>query len=107
MTEQVRLNNANKLNHLLTIAKLQVKIKLAEGIAQSVSNQLENVMTPKEVKAALADEGVQAAIEKQVAAAVKAETKRCIEVVKAAEIPENGGKEIKVFVKAIVAGIKG
>lgn len=64
-------------------------------------------MNTKEVKAALADEGVQAAVKKQIAAAVKAETKRCIEVVKATEIPEDGGKETKAAIKSIVAGIKG
>ncbi len=70
-------------------------------------------MNAKEIKAALADEGVQAAIEKQVAAAVKAETKRVLEVVKA-EAENNKETEDKVVKKAIadalksvVTGIKG
>lgn len=69
-------------------------------------------MNAKEVKAALADEGVQAAIEKQVNAAVKAETKRVLEVVKAVA-DENKEQEDKVVkkitadvLKAVVAGIK-
>lgn len=69
-------------------------------------------MNAKEVKAALADEGVQAAIEKQVNAAVKAETKRVLEAVKAVA-DENKEQEDKVVkkitadvLKAVVAGIK-
>lgn len=69
-------------------------------------------MNAKEVKAALADEGVQAAIEKQVNAAVKAETKRVLEAVKAMA-DENKEQEDKVVkkitadvLKAVVAGIK-
>lgn len=69
-------------------------------------------MNAKEVKAALADEGVQAAIEKQVNAAVKAETKRVLEAVKEVA-DENKTQEDKVVkkitadvLKAVVAGIK-
>lgn len=69
-------------------------------------------MNAKEVKAALADENVQAAIEKQVNAAVKAETKRVLEAVKAVA-DENKEQEDKVVkkitadvLKAVVAGIK-
>jgi len=65
-------------------------------------------MNAKEIKAALADEGVQAAIEKQVAAAVKAETKRVLAVVKEAELPEDkvAAKATKAVLKSIVDGIK-
>lgn len=65
-------------------------------------------MNAKEIKAALADEGVQAAVEKEVAKAVKAETKRCLEVVKSAELPEDkaAAKAVKEALKSIVAGIK-
>jgi hypothetical protein len=65
-------------------------------------------MNAKEIKAALADEGVQAAVEKQVAAAVKAETKRVLAVVNEAELPEDKAalKATKEVLKAITAGIK-
>ena len=70
-------------------------------------------MNAKEIKAALADEGVQAAVAKQVGAAVKAETKRALEVVKA-EAENNKETEDKAVKKAIgealksvVTGIKG
>ena len=65
-------------------------------------------MNTKEIKAALADEGVQAAIEKQVAAAVKAETKRVLAVVKEAELPEDktAAKATKAVLKSIVDSIK-
>lgn len=65
-------------------------------------------MNAKEIKAALADEGVQAAVEKQVAAAVKAETKRVLTVVKEAELPEDKAvkKAVAEVLKGIVAGIK-
>ena len=65
-------------------------------------------MNAKEVKAVLADEAVQAAIEKLIAKAVKAETKRCLEVVKSATIPEDRAeaKVVKAFAKEVVAGIK-
>lgn len=70
-------------------------------------------MNAKEIKAALADEGVQAAIEKQVAKAVKVETKRCLDVVKEA-VDENKGtvdKDVKAataaFLKNITTSIKG
>ena len=62
-------------------------------------------MTPKEVKAALADENVIAAIEKRVAAAVKAETKRCINEAKAIVVPEDASAEVKTAVKSIVKTI--
>jgi hypothetical protein len=68
--------------------------------------QLENVMNAKEIKAALADEGVQAAIEKQVAAAVKAETKRVLAVIKETEVPEEGAKAVKAAIKDITGRIK-
>lgn len=70
-------------------------------------------MNAKEIKAALADEGVQAAVAKQVGAAVKAETKRVLEVVKAEaeNNKETEDKSIKKAVgealKSVVAGIKG
>lgn len=65
-------------------------------------------MNAKEIKAALADEGVQAAVAKQVAAAVKAETKRVLAVVKEAELPEDkaAAKATKAVIKSIVDGIK-
>lgn len=62
-------------------------------------------MNAKEIKAALADEGVQVAIEKQVAAAVKAETKRVLEVVKA-EAENNKETEDKAVKKAIAEALK-
>lgn len=68
-------------------------------------------MNAKEVKAALADEAVQAAIEKEVTKAVKAvkaETKRCLEVVKGTELPEDkaAAKAVKEALKSVTAGIK-
>ena len=65
-------------------------------------------MNAKEIKAALADEGVQAAVEKQVAAAVKVETKRVLAVIKDAVLPEDKAalKATKEVLKAITAGIK-
>lgn len=65
-------------------------------------------MNAKEIKAALADEGVQAAVEKQVAAAVKAETKRVLTVIKEAELPEDkaAAKAVKGYLQGIVASIK-
>ena len=65
-------------------------------------------MNPKEIKAALADEGVQAAVAKQVGAAVKAETKRVLTVVKEAALPEDkaAAKATKAVIKYIVDGIK-
>ena len=65
-------------------------------------------MNAKEVKAALADEAVQAAIEKEVTKAVKAETKRCLEVVKSTELPEDkaAAKVVKEALKSVTAGIK-
>lgn len=65
-------------------------------------------MNAKEIKAALADEGVQAAVEKQVASAVKAETKRVLAVIKEAELPEDktAAKTAKEVIKGIIAGIK-
>ena len=62
-------------------------------------------MNAKEIKAALADEGVQAAVAKQVAAAVKAETKRVLEVVKA-EAENNKETEDKAVKKAIAEALK-
>lgn len=62
-------------------------------------------MNAKEIKAALDDEGVQAAVEKQVAAAVKTETKRVLEVVKA-EAENNKETEDKVVKKAIADALK-
>lgn len=65
-------------------------------------------MNAKEIKAALADEGVQAAVEKQIAAAVKAETKRVLAVVKEVKLPEDkaAAKATKAVLKSIVDGIK-
>ena len=65
-------------------------------------------MNAKEVKAALADEAVQAAIKKEVAKAVKAETKRCLEVIKGIELPEDkaAAKAVKEALKSVIAGIK-
>jgi len=62
-------------------------------------------MNAKEIKAALADEGVQAAVAKQVAVAVKAETKRILEVVKA-EAENNKETEDKAVKKAIGEALK-
>jgi hypothetical protein len=62
-------------------------------------------MNAKEIKAALADEGVQAAVTKQVAVAVKAETKRVLEVVKA-EAENNKETEDKAAKKAIADALK-
>ena len=62
-------------------------------------------MNAKEIKAALADEGVQAAVTKQVAVAVKAETKRALEVVKA-EAENNKETEDKAVKKAIGEALK-
>lgn len=65
-------------------------------------------MNAKEIKDALSDEGVQAAVEKEVAKAVKAETKRVLAVIKAAELPEDkaAAKAAKEVIKGIIAGIK-
>jgi hypothetical protein len=65
-------------------------------------------MNTKEIKAALADEDMQAAVNKQVAAAVKAETKRVLTLVKEAELPEDKvtKKVVAEVLKGIVAGIK-
>lgn len=66
-------------------------------------------MNAKEVKAALADEAVQAVIEKQMTKAVKAETKRCLEVVKSIVVlPEDkvAAKAVKEVLKSVAAGIK-
>jgi hypothetical protein len=65
-------------------------------------------MNSKEVKAALADEGVQAAVEKQVTAAVKAETKRILGLIKETELPEDKDavRAAKAVIRAIKAGIK-
>lgn len=62
-------------------------------------------MNAKEIKAVLADEGVQAAVAKQVGAAVKAETKRVLEVVKA-EAENNKETEDKAVKKAIADALK-
>lgn len=65
-------------------------------------------MNAKEVKAALANEAVQAAVQKEVDKAVKAETKRVLTVIKEAELPEDkaAAKAVKEVIKGIVAGIK-
>jgi len=65
-------------------------------------------MNAKEIKAALADEDMQAAVNKQTAAAVKAETKRVLAIIKEAELPEDkaAAKAAKEVIKGIVAGIK-
>jgi DNA/RNA-binding domain of Phe-tRNA-synthetase-like protein len=60
-------------------------------------------MNAKEIKAALADEGVQAAVAKQVAVAVKAETKRVLTIIKdCKEI--NKAEEVKAT-KVVVADL--
>jgi hypothetical protein len=94
---------------MFTALLAQNRIQPAEGILPTRFNHLkEFIMNAKEIKAALADEGVQAAVEKQVAAAVKAETKRVLAVVKEAELPEDkaAAKATKEVLKAITAGIK-
>jgi hypothetical protein len=65
-------------------------------------------MNTKEIKAALADEDMQAAVNKQVATAVKAETKRILALVKEAELPEDKAtkKVVAEVLKGIVASIK-
>ena len=65
-------------------------------------------MNAKEVKAALANEAVQAAVQKAADKAVKAETKRVLTVIKEAELPEDkaAAKAAKEVLKGIVAGIK-
>lgn len=62
-------------------------------------------MNAKEIKAALADEGVQAAVAKQIGVAVKTETKRVLEVVKS-EAENNKKTEDKAVKKAIDAALK-
>lgn len=57
-------------------------------------------MNTREVKAVLADEAVQTAVNRQVAVAVKAETKRVLEVIKA-EVERNKETEDKDTKKAI------
>lgn len=56
----------------------------------------------------LQDEKVAALVEKEVAKAVKAETKRVLTVVKEAELPEDkaAAKAAKEVIKGIIAGIK-
>lgn len=56
----------------------------------------------------LEDPKVAALVEKEVAKAVKAETKRCLEVVKAVELPEDkaAAKAVKEALKSVIAGIK-
>lgn len=65
-------------------------------------------MNAKEVRDALADEDMQVAIQKKVAKAVKAETRRCLEVIKSTDRPEDKDKAraVKAFVREVVAGIK-
>lgn len=65
-------------------------------------------MNAKEIKAALADEGVQTAIAKEVCKAVKIETKRILDIVKAVEVPEERETKaaVKAAVKSVVEGIK-
>lgn len=65
-------------------------------------------MKAKEVKAILANEAVQAAIKKEVAKAVKAETKRIVNVVKAAKLPDDkaAAKAVKKALKDIILDIK-
>lgn len=70
-------------------------------------------MNAKEIKVALADEGVQAAIEKQVVKAVKAETKRCLDIIKEATdenkgtVDKNVKRDVATFLKNIAGSIKG
>ena len=65
-------------------------------------------MNAKEVRDALADEDMQVAIQKKVAKAVKAETRRCLEVIKSTDRPEDKdeARAVKAFVREVVAGIK-
>ena len=65
-------------------------------------------MNAKEVRDALADEDMQVAIQKKVAKAVKAETRRCLEVIKSTDRPEDKGeaRAVRAFVREVVAGIK-
>lgn len=60
-------------------------------------------MNAKEIKAALADEGVQAAVEKQVTAAVKVETKRVLAIIKDCK-EANKTEEVKAT-KLVVADL--
>jgi len=99
---------------MFTAAMAQTKIAPAEGILPTRYQPTRSfIMNAKEIKAALADEGVQAAVAKQVAVAVKAETKRILEVVKAeAEInKETEDKAVKKAIgealKSVATGIKG
>lgn len=71
-------------------------------------------MTPKEVKAALQDEAVQAAIEKIVAKEVAAERKRCLGELKAAsdgladtELGKAEKKAVAAILKEAATTIKG
>jgi hypothetical protein len=94
---------------MFTAAMAQIKIAPAEGIIPTRYQPTRSfIMNAKEIKAALADEGVQAAVTKQVAVAVKAETKRVLAVVKEAELPEDkaAAKAAKEVIKAITASIK-
>lgn len=65
-------------------------------------------MNAKEIKAAMADEDMQAAVEKEVAKAVKAETKRILDIIKSTELPEDKteAKIVKDTIKSIQASIK-
>lgn len=65
-------------------------------------------MTPKEIKAALADENMQAVITKQVDAAVKSDRKRTLNVIKSLELPEdrNEKRMAKSIIASIIEGIK-
>ena len=97
------------LNPLFTTQQGSEYNGRAEGIVPKLSQPPGvNIMNAKEVKAALADEAVQAAIQKEVAKAVKAETKRCLEAVKNVDLPEDkaAAKAVKEAVKGITAGIK-
>lgn len=65
-------------------------------------------MNAKEIKAALADEDLQAAVEKITAKAVKAETKRVITAIKKVGLPEDKAKAkiVKGYLKDVLASIK-
>lgn len=94
---------------MFTSTPTRRKIESAEGIGpEAFSTDLESTMNAKEVKAALNNEAVQAAIQKEVAKAVKAETKRCLGIVKNTGLPEGKAeaKAVKAFAKEVAARIK-
>lgn len=65
-------------------------------------------MNAKEIKAALADEDLQAAVEKITAKAVKAETARVVATIKKVGLPEDKAeaKIVKGYLKEVLTSIK-